>query len=119
MAFTNAGRGVESSSRTFFTNELIPVKPPGNVVYERSGTSISVSWDPLSLFDARGFPVYTVTLAPLSLVDSRATRQSNNDGIISVTTNETDVVIEYDPNEEYYLTITVQTSAGKVNTDES
>ena len=118
MAFTNAGRGVESSSHIFFTNELIPVKPPGNVKYERSGTTISVSWDPLSLTEARGFPVYTVTLTPLSLVGSRATRQSNDDGI--VTTNETDVVIDdIDPNEEYYLTITVQTNAGKVTTDRS
>ena len=118
MAFTNAGRGVESFSCTFFTNELIPIKPPGNVKYERSGTTINISWDPLSLIEARGFPVYTVTLTPLSLVGNRATRQSNDDGI--VTTNETDVVIDdIDPNEEYYLTITVQTSTGKVTTDRS
>ena len=117
MAFTSTGRGVESYSRTFFTKELTPVKPPENVIYDRSGTTISVSWDPLSLMEARGFPFYTVTLIPLSLVGSRTTRQSG-DGIISVTTNETDVVIEdLDPDVEYSLTVAVETSAG-INTTE-
>ena len=120
VAFTSAGRGIESYPYTFFTQELAPQKSPENVKYERSGTTISVSWDPLSLIEARGFPVYTVTLTPLSLVGSRATRQSNNDGIISVTTNETDVVIEdLDPNIEYSLTLLVETSSGNVATEAS
>ena len=122
MAFTSSGRGVESYSRTFFTEELIPVKPPENVKYERSGTTVTVSWDRLSLIEARGFPIYTVTMTPYSLVgsSSRATRQSNDDGIVSVTTNETDVVIEdVDPNEEYSLTVAVGTSAGDITTEGS
>ena len=120
VAFTSAGTGIESYPYTFFTQELAPQKSPENVEYVRSGTDISISWDPLTLFEARGFPVYTVTLTPLSLVGSRATRQSNDDGIISVTTNETDVVIEnLDPNEEYSLTVVVGTSSGNIATETS
>ena len=120
VAFTSAGRGIESYPYTFFTQELTPQKSPENVKYERSGTIISVSWDSLSLYEARGFPVYTVTLTPLSLVGGRVTRQSNDDGIISVTTNETDVVIEdLDPNVEYSLTVVVGTNSGNNATEPS
>ena len=120
MAFTSAGRGVESYSQTFFTKELIPNRSPENVMYERSGTAVNVSWDPISLFEARGFPIYTITLIPLSLVDNRPIRQVNDDGIISVTTNKTDIVIEgLDPNVEYSLTVAVGTSSGDITTNQS
>ena len=120
VAFTSAGRGVESYSRTFFTEELIPNRSPENIIYERSDTTFSVSWDPLSLIEARGFPIYTVTLIPLSLLPNRAIRQANDDGIISVTTNETDIVIEgLDPNVEYSLTVAVGTSSGEITTKQS
>ena len=57
-------------------------------------------------------------LTPSSSSNSRTTRQSNGDGIISVTTNETDVVIEdLDPNVEYSLTVAVETIAGKATTE--
>ena len=83
-------------------------------MYKRSGTTVSVSWDPVSLFEARGFPVYTVTLIPLSLASGRAVRQSNEDGTISITTNETDIIIEgLDPNVEYSLAVAVGTSSGE------
>ena len=109
VAFTSAGRGIESYPYTFFTQELAPQKSPENVKYERSGTIIIVSWDPLNLTEARGFPVYTVTLT-----------RSNDDRIISVTTNETDVVIEdLDPNVEYSLTVVVGTSSGNISTNTS
>ena len=120
MAFTSAGRGIESDPYTFFSHELAPNKSPENVMYERSGTAVSVSWDPVSLFEARGFPVYTVTLIPFSLASGRAVRQTNEDGIISVTTNETDIVIEgLDPDVEYSLTVAVGTSSGEAVAKES
>ena len=120
MAFTSAGRGVESYPYIFFTEELIPNRSPENVMYERSGTTVNVSWDPVSLFEARGFPIYTITLIPLLVAGNRATRQSNDDGIISVTTNETDITIKgLDPDLEYSLTISVGTSSGEVVTEES
>ena len=120
VAFTSAGRGVESYSHIFFTEELIPNRSPENIIYERSDTTVSVSWDPLSLIEARGFPIYTVTLIPFSLLPNRAIRQANDDGIISVTTNETDIVVEgLDPNVEYSLTVAVGTSSGDITTDQS
>ena len=120
VAFTSGGSGVENNPQIFFTRELIPNKSPENVMYERNGTTISVSWDPISLFDARGFPVYNVTLTPSSLVGSRTTRQSNDDGIISVTTNENDVVIKgLDANRKYFLTVAVGTSSGETSAEES
>ena len=118
MAFTSAGRGLDSYPHTFFTKELIPTKPPENVMYERNDTAISVSWDPLTLFEARGFPIYIVTLMPFTLVQSHTTERSSDDEI-SVTTNETDIVIDLDPNVGYFLTVAVGTSSGEVATDKS
>ena len=122
MAFTSVGRGVEGHQQVFFSKELTPLKSPENVMYERNSTIISVSWDPLTLFEARGFPIYIVTLIPLSLVDSQRTnRQTDYDnGIISDTTNESDIVIKgLDPNVEYFLTVAVRTSAGQNTTKAS
>ena len=120
VAFTIAGRGVKNNSHIFFTEELIPNTSPENVMQERNGTTIHVSWDPLSLSEARGFPTYTVTLIPLSLVDNRATGQVNDDGVISVTTNESNIVIDgLDPAVEYSLTVSVGTNSGEISTAQS
>ena len=120
VAFTSAGRGVENDPHIFFTEELIPNTSPENVMYERNGTTIHVSWDPLSLSEARGFPIYTVTLIPLSLVDNRATRQVNDDGIISVITKESDLVIDgLDPDVEYSLIVSVGTNSGVISAAQS
>ena len=112
VAYTSAGRGTENKPTDFYSQENIPLHPPGNVAVERSGTSVSVTWEPVTLFDARGFPTYTVTLTP-STSNSRVTRQAN-DGVIRVTTNETNVVIGgLDPAVEYDVTVAVRTSAGE------
>ena len=116
MAFTSAGRGVESNPEIFFTGELGPLRPPENVKYERFGMTITVSWDPIPLIEVRGFPTYTVTLIPLS----PAGNISSDDGIISVTTNETDIASEeLDPDVEYTLIVTVTTDGGEAATDGS
>ena len=113
-AFTSAGRGAESS-RLFFTHELIPSKPPGNVTYERSSSTINVSWHPLTLFEAKGFPYYKVTMMLFSLVGSRTTRQSSDDGISSIKTNKTDALIkDLDSDVDYFLIVAVGTSSGEV-----
>ena len=118
VATTTAGKGVDNYWYTFFSEELIPLKAPENVKLERSGTSVSVSWEPLNLFEARGFPTYTVTLEPSSS-DDRVTRQSNN-GVIRVTTNESNIVVGgLDPKVEYDVTVSVQTAAGKTITGKS
>ena len=118
VASTSAGKGEENYGYTFFTEQQAPVRSPENVKIERSGTSVSVSWEPLSLFEARGFPVYTVTLVPSSS-DNRVTRQSN-DGVIRVTTNESNIVVGgLDPKVEYGVTVAVGTGAGEMVTEPS
>ena len=114
VASTGAGRGVESS-QMFFTHELIPSKSPENVTYKRSGTTISISWHPLTIFEARGLPYYKVTMMLYSLVGSRIARQSNDDGITSIVTNKTDVLIkDLDSDVDYFLIVAVGTSSGEV-----
>ena len=111
VAFTSAGRGVETYGYVFFSEELTPLKLLENIKFERSGTSVNISWDPLSLFEARGFPVYKITLLPSSS-DNRVTRQSN-DGVIRVTTNESNVIVGgLDPKVEYDVTVAAGTGAG-------
>ena len=114
VAFTSAGRGEENDPNTFFSHEEPPERPPDDIEVERNDTSISVTWTPLSLFEARGFPVYTVTLTPTF---TRSRRQSIVDGMIVIKTNETNVVIDgLDPNVEYSLTVAVGTSSGEAIT---
>ena len=111
IAFTSAGRGEENAPLTFFTEELPPVRAPDGVTFERSDTTISVEWEPISLFEARGFPIYTITLIPDLMTRKR------QDGVITVTTNETSVVIDdLDPNVQYSLTVAVGTTGGQAFT---
>lgn len=112
VAFTNAGRGEENDPYTFFSHEEPPQRAPDNITVIRNDTTIAITWEPLDLFEARGFPVYTVTLTPTF---TRSKRQSGSDGVIMVKTNTTHVLIEgLDPNIEYSLTVTVGTSSGEV-----
>ena len=63
-AFTNAGRGALNDHIVFFSEELIPEMFPANINYTRFNmTSINVTWTPLSLFEAQGFPLYQVILS--------------------------------------------------------
>ena len=115
VATTRAGKGVGNYWYTFFSEELTPLKAPENVAFERSGTSVNISWELLTLFEARGFPTYTVTLVP-STSDDRVTRQSS-DGVIRVTTNESNIVVGgLDPKVEYDVTVAVKTGGGKTIT---
>ena len=117
-AFTSAGKGAENYGYIFFTEERVPVRSPNNVEFERSGTSVNVSWEPLSLLEARGFPVYTVTLVPFS-GNGRVTRKSN-DGVIRKTTNESHIVVGgLDSKVEYDITVAVGTGAGEITTEPS
>jgi len=63
VAYTTVGRGALNDYVTFFSKQLDPMKPPDNVTVVRiSRTSINVSWTPLNLVEARGFPKYNVVL---------------------------------------------------------
>ena len=67
VAFTSAGGGAENDLEEFFSQELEAIKAPENVVVKRlTSTSVNLTWTPLTLFEARGFPVYVVSLTPSS-----------------------------------------------------
>ena len=83
----------------------------GNVQVERviSYRAALVSWTPLTLHQARGFPVYFVTYQPSSQ-DGRVVRSVN-------TVNTTDsrmVIDDLDPTTEYTITVDVGTAGGKL-----
>ena len=115
VAFNNGGSGAENLPQTFFTHELVPTKFPQNVMFDRSGEYVNVSWDALTLSEARGFPVYTVTLTPSVSSDGE---QFTNEVITVNTTQSSIVVGGLDVNVEYMLTVAVGTTAGQVMNDE-
>ena len=100
--------------QTFFSQESVPTKAPQNVMFDRSGEYVNVSWDALTLSEARGFPVYTVTLTPSVSSD---VEQFANEVITENTTQSSIVVGGLDFNVEYMLTVAVGTVAGQVVSD--
>ena len=111
VAFNGGVRGAENLPQTFFSQESVPTKSPQNVMFDRSGEYVNVSWDALTLSEARGFPVYTVTLTPSVSSDGE---QITNEVITVNTTQSSIVVGGVDVNVEYMLTVAVGTTAGQV-----
>ena len=58
-------------------DELPPVRTPGDVTFERSGTTTSVEWEPVSLLETRELPFYIIMLITDSVISKR---QSTVDG---------------------------------------
>ena len=114
VAFNSGGRGAENLPRAFFSQESLPTKSPQNVMFDRSLESVNVSWDALTLSEARGFPVYAVTLTPSVSSDGE---QITNEVITVSTTQSSIVVGGLDVNVEYMLTVAVGTTAGQVISD--
>ena len=115
VACNSAGSGAENVPQTFFSQESVPTKLPQNVLFDRSGEYLKVSWDALTLSEARGFPVYTVTLTPS--VSSNGAQITNE--VITVNTTQSSIVVGgLDANVEYMLTVAVGTTAGQVMNDE-
>ena len=111
VAFNGGGRGAENLPQAFFSQESVPTKSPQNVMFDRSGEYINVSWDTLTLNEARGFPVYTVILTPS--VSSDGEQITNK--VITVNTTQSSIVIgSLDVNVEYMLIVAVGTAAGQV-----
>jgi len=90
----------------FFSEELTPIKAPENTkVKPISDSSINVTWMPLNLFEAQGFPIYKVTLLPTT--ENRQRRQSSP---MSVTTSNNFVVFnDLDSNTKYSVEVGVTT----------
>ena len=81
-----------------------------NVVTEwiNDNSAVHVSWTPLTLHEARGFPLYVVTYWPSSL--KRVSRDIN-----SVTTTDSSVIIGgLDPTTSYSITVDVYTGNGTI-----
>jgi len=111
VAFTSVGMGVLGGYVVFFSEELAPTKAPEKIkINYISITSINVSWTPLSLFEARGFPKYKVTLLPDA--KGRQRRQTNP---ISVTTTSNFVVF-YNLDSNITYSVKVGVTTGETNT---
>ena len=92
-------------------NRTVPTAQVSNVKVERvnNNRAALVSWTPLTLHQARGFPVYFVTYQPSSQV-GRVAGASN-----TVNTTNSSVVIDVlDPTTEYTFTVDVGTAGGKL-----
>lgn len=77
VAFTSEGRGAENDLKEFFSQELTASKAPEDVELVRlSRASVNLSWTPLTLFEARGFPVYVVSLMPSSSSNRKKRQQT-------------------------------------------
>ena len=88
-----------------------PTAQVSNVKAEwvKSNRAALVSWTPLTLHQARGFPVYFVTYQPSSQV-GQVVRVVN-----TVNTTDSRVLIDdYDPTTEYTFTVDVGTAGGKL-----
>ena len=99
VAFTSVGRGAENESHVFFNEELSPTKPPGNVDFDPLNlTSVNITWTPLTLLEARGFPEYRVTISPLN-------DHSRQSGSRSVVVRDRFSVIADLMSDTYYLAV--------------
>ena len=96
-AYTSAGPGPESTlNEIIFTKELLPNGTVTNITIEWiSATTVNISWIPLGIHQARGFPSYTV------IISSEGTPFKNR------TTNDSSVVIG-DLNSNRVYTVNVQ-----------
>ena len=92
VALTSAGMGVQNDLSVFFAKELppsVPVDASSVIIIILSDNSLNITWEGLSLIEARGFPQYNVTLILLS-TNNRRKRQLS---LISVLTTDTFAVI--------------------------
>ncbi len=94
-----------------------PTAQVSNVKVERvnNNRAALVSWTPLTLHQARGFPVYFVTYQP-SLQVGRVARAVNLVCTVNTfSTNDSSVVIDHlDPTTEYTIAVDVGTAGGKL-----
>ena len=105
VAYTSVGRGAENDSHVFFSEELSPTKPPDNVDFDPLNvTSVNITWTPLTLIEARGFPKYRVTISPLN--DHSGQSQSR-----SVIRESYSVITDLMGNAYYLAVVGVRTGA--------
>lgn len=116
VAYNRAGIGAASDNVVFFSQQLVPTKVPGNIQSTQlNASSVNITWTPLTLFEARGFPQYVVTLFVPSAVRQQR-RQTNH---FTVTTNNSFAVFTNLKSGSFQLLIGVSTGNGSdvINTD--
>ena len=112
VAFTSVGKGAENDYIIFFSEELTPTKSPENVVFNQlNSTALNITWTPLTLFEARGFPEYRVVLT--TDTDSRRKRQSNS--VSTITTNSFAIFTDLNENTDYSVVVGVRTGVSMGN----
>ena len=112
VAFTHVGKGAENDYITFFSEELTPAKSPENVVFNQSNsTSLNITWTPLILFEARGFPEYRVVLT----TDTNSHRKRQSNSISTITTNNFAIFTDLNENTDYSVVVGVRTGVSMVN----
>ena len=72
-----------------------------------SNRSALVSWNPLTLNEARGFPVYFVAYYPSG-------QAAGTESSVTNTTDSSVVIGDLDPTTEYTFTVDVGTEGGKL-----
>ena len=106
VAFTSAGKGAENDYVIFFSEELSPTKSPENVVFQQiNSTTLNITWTPLTLFEARGFPIYRVVLT----TDANNRRKRQSDSISVITTNSFAIITDLNENTDYSVAVGVTT----------
>ena len=112
VALTSAGRGAKNDFITFFSQQLTPTRSPDNInIQQLNSTTINITWTPLTLFEARGFPVYRVVLTPEDNTNRRK-RQSNTNSMLNITTtNSFAVFTDLNENTSYSTTVGVRTNS--------
>jgi len=107
VAFNSVGVGALGDYKIFFSQELTPTKAPENIqVIQINATSVNITWTPLTLFEAQGFPEYIVSLSPLN-TEGRRRRQAI---LTIVTLNSFAVFTHLDAH--YSVSVSVTTGDG-------
>ena len=105
VAFTSVGKGAENDYITFFSEELTPTKSPENVVFKQlNSTALNITWTPLTLFEARGFPEYRVVLT----IDNNSRRKRQSNSVSVITTNSFAIFTDLNENTDYFVMVGVK-----------
>ena len=107
VAFTNAGRGALNDYIVFFSEELMPEMLPTDVSYTRlNNVSITVTWNPVSLFEAQGFPSYQAVL-----IEDPANSDTTADVI--TTNNSFAIFTDLSSSQQYTVLVGVATGSNR------
>ena len=108
VALTCTGQGEENNDAIFFSEELAPTKQPEDIEFQQlNATALNVTWRPLTLFEAQGFPQYRVIL----MINTSNRRKRQSDSITIDTNNSFAVITDLNENTDYSAVVGVRTGA--------